>query len=106
MATDDVQGDAVFTVFDLHWAMSGFCTAPEKQESYADRAAGNVAAHIAFEVGPEEAPDDFGRGGVYGLVQFSKAFVKKRMVLLVRELQTRISFLSGFSERLMMSVES
>ena len=74
-ALDDVNGEAVSLAFKIHWAKSGFEGAPEVQKPFADRTASDVIAHVAFEVWPADAPDDFGRGCFSGLVRSSKAYM-------------------------------
>lgn len=74
-APDDVHGEAVSWAPDLHWMKSGFWGAPEAQKPFAGQTACDVEAHGACEVGPEDASDNFGRGGFSNLVRFSRAIM-------------------------------
>ena len=74
-ASDDVNGETVFSAHDLHWAKSGVWSASETHKSFAGRTANDVEAHVALKVEPKEAPDDFGRSGFSGLVRSSMAFM-------------------------------
>ena len=76
LAFDNIYGEAVASVPDLHRAQSCSWYASESQNTFAGRAANDVEANVVLDV-VRKFKNDFGRVIFGGLVSSFRAFIKE-----------------------------